>query len=87
MRGAIEVSNEEKILDRLEDVRADLATVKAKVDAIERDILFKDWKEQAPTREEQREAFHDLINSISDEDAEEFGRMVEEMERQKGGML
>lgn len=80
------MSNEEKILAALEDIRSDLATIKTKLDGINTNIKAKNSKSN-PTPAQQREAFHDLINSISDEDAKEFGKMVEEMERQKGGML
>ena len=83
------MSNEEKILAELKAIRAELATVQSEVVTMRAEVarLNGKNKKSTPTPAQQREAFHDLINSISDEDAEEFGRMVEEMERQKGGML
>ena len=82
------MSNEEKILEGLEDIRSDLATVKRKINDIEFEIMFKEPESEPPlTIEEQRVAFRKLIDSISDEEAAEFGRYVDELEREKGGIL
>ena len=78
------MSNEEKILAELEAIRAELATVRAEVEELKTASILE---KPALTPEQRLAAFHKLIDSISDEEAEEFGRFVDEMEPQKGGVI
>ena len=66
------MSNEEKILEELKALRAELATVQSEVVTMRAEVerLNNKVKKPVPTPAQQRKAFHDLIDSISDEDAE-----------------
>ncbi len=78
------MSNEEKILAELKAIRADVEMMKSDIETIK---VEGTRREPTPTPEAQLEAFHRLINSITDEEAAEFGRYVDELEREKGGIL
>ena len=74
------MSNEEKILAGLEDIRADLATIKCKVDEIEFKIMFGDDSEPpSDLISQMRELF-----PFTDEENEEFGKYMTELENQRG---
>ncbi len=79
------MSNEEKIFEGLEDIRSDLATVKVKIDDIEMRMAFG-ISEPQPTPAQQLEAIrqmHELF-PFTDEENEEFGRYMEELENKRG---
>lgn len=77
------MTNEEKILAELENIKAELATLKRSIDDIEMKILFSE-PEPEPTSEQQRAAIIGLSQLLTDEEKESFGKYMDEIERRKG---
>ena len=84
MRGAIEMSNEEKILAELAAIRAELATVQSEVVTMRAEVerLNGKVKEPVPTSAEQLDVLRRLNEEFpfTDEENEAFGKYMEELE-------
>lgn len=75
------MSNEEKILAELKAIRAELATVEARLNNIEMKSVRK---EPEPTSAQQLKAVIEMSHLLTDEEKENFGKYMDEIERQKG---
>lgn len=78
------MSDEKKILEMLEHLRADMDVVKAEIEALKRDE--SDRRDVSAQRMSQKEVFRQMSELLSKEEQEDFGKFMDAEEARKAAL-